>query len=243
MAFRNSLLVLAISILLGCQQTSMIAAYPAPNFNGPVVSQIAAPPTYQPTPIPTGPVASPTAPDTVPAAWIPPRNAEKRPWRWIVIHHSATPSGSAAKFDREHRAKGWDELGYHFVIGNGTMSGDGQIEVGPRWPKQKWGAHAKTPGNEYNDYGIGICLVGNFDVQRPTAAQQRSLARLVSYLMKTYRIPADRILAHGATKATDCPGRNISIAQIRKQATQVLTAQATPSGPRLASSTELLRDR
>jgi N-acetyl-anhydromuramyl-L-alanine amidase AmpD len=243
MAFRNSLLVLAISILLGCQQTSMIAAYPPPNFNGPVVSQIAAPSSYQPTPIPTGPVVSPAAPDTVPAAWIPPRNAEKRPWRWIVIHHSATPSGSAAKFDREHRAKGWDELGYHFVIGNGTMSGDGQIEVGPRWPKQKWGAHAKTPGNEYNDYGIGICLVGNFDVQRPTAAQQRSLARLVSYLMKTYRIPADRILAHGATKATDCPGRNISIAQIRKQATQVLTAQATPSGPRLASSTELLRDR
>lgn len=245
MAFRNSLLVLGILLLVGCQQTSMIAAYPAPSFNGPVVSQIATAPQYQPTPMPTAPATGNAKAQAVPAAWIPPRNAEKRPWRWIVIHHSATPTGNATKFDREHRAKGWDELGYHFVIGNGTMSNDGQIEVGPRWPKQKWGAHAKTPGNEYNDYGIGICLVGNFDVQRPTAAQQKSLARLVAYLMKTYNIPADRILAHGATKATDCPGRNVSIVTIRKQATQTLIAQGDPipSGTRLASNSELLRDR
>jgi 5-methylcytosine-specific restriction endonuclease McrA len=36
-------------------------------------------------------------------------------------------------FDRSHRDKGWDELGYHFVIGNGTSSGDGVVEVGTRW--------------------------------------------------------------------------------------------------------------
>src|SRR5205085_5735399 len=116
------------------------------------------------------------------------------------------------------RAKGWDELGYHFVIGNGTGSRDGQIEVGSRWPKQKWGAHAKTPDQQFNNYGIGICLVGNFDVDRPSPAQVRSLSRLVAFLMKTYNIPASHVIGHGETKPTDCPGRNMSVAQIRQMA-------------------------
>ena len=108
----------------------------------------------------------------------------------IVIHHSATPTGNADEFDKMHREKGWDELGYHFVIGNGTGSGDGQVEIGPRWVKQKHGAHAKVPGHpEYNDVGIGICLVGNFDVTRPTEAQMASLAQLVRFLMDRYNIP------------------------------------------------------
>jgi hypothetical protein len=92
-------------------------------------------------------------------------------WRWIVVHHSATVSGGAARFDKLHREKGWDELGYHFVIGNGTDTRDGQIEVGSRWVKQKRGAHTKTADNRFNDYGIGICLVGNFNYDRPTAEQ------------------------------------------------------------------------
>jgi len=92
-----------------------------------------------------------------------------RNWRHIVIHHSATATGSAASFDREHRERGWEGLGYHFVIGNGTGTGDGQVEVGYRWRNQQRGAHA---GNlEYNEYGIGICLVGDFapDGQPPRA--------------------------------------------------------------------------
>src|SRR2546423_1565105 len=130
--------------------------------------------------------------------------AQARSWKWIVIHHSATHSGGAATFDRMHREKGWDELGYHFVVGNGTDTRNGQIEVGPRWGKQKWGAHAKTADNRYNDFGIGICLVGNFDVDRPTDDQMKSLSKLVAYLMKTYHIPPDRVLGHGDTKPTDC---------------------------------------
>ena len=51
-------------------------------------------------------------------------------------------------------------LAYHFVIGNGTDTQDGQIEMGSRWLKQLQGGHVK---NHYiNEVGIGICLVGNF---------------------------------------------------------------------------------
>ncbi|MFQ5589758.1 MAG: peptidoglycan-binding protein, partial [Phycisphaerae bacterium] len=52
-------------------------------------------------------------------------------WTTIVIHHSATETGGASLFDRFHRKRGWDGLGYHFVIGNGTDTPDGLIEVGP----------------------------------------------------------------------------------------------------------------
>jgi len=140
-----------------------------------------------------------------------------------------------------HKQKGWDELGYHFVIGNGTNSGDGQVEVGPRWPRQKWGAHAKTPDNRFNDYGIGICLVGNFDIERPTAAQMNALAKLTAYLMQTYNISADHIVGHGDTKATDCPGRNLSIAQLRQMASRLAAADerapaATPAAQMLTAS-------
>ena len=51
-------------------------------------------------------------------------------WKYIIIHHSATDEGDSLAFDRYHQGKGWQEIGYHFVIDNGTKGkGDGQIEV------------------------------------------------------------------------------------------------------------------
>jgi N-acetyl-anhydromuramyl-L-alanine amidase AmpD len=145
--------------------------------------------------------------------WIP--KVSERQWQFIVIHHSATPTGNAAEFDKMHRDKGWDELGYHFVIGNGTGSRDGEVEIGPRWVKQKHGAHCKVTGHpEYNDVGIGICLVGNFDVTHPTEAQMASLARLVKFLMKRYNVPRGSVYGHGQLKPTDCPGRNFDYSDL-----------------------------
>ncbi|MBN2712959.1 MAG: hypothetical protein JXR97_11105, partial [Planctomycetes bacterium] len=73
------------------------------------------------------------------------RAASLRPdWRYIVIHHSSTASGNAAKFDREHRSGEHpmeNGMAYHFVIGNGNGSEDGLVEVGERWKKQLPGGH------------------------------------------------------------------------------------------------------
>jgi hypothetical protein len=218
------LVVAALLAVGGCSSShpQLVEKLPPPNFNGPNLAPQAG--KKLPVVAQQAPVKRPApqvAQGGVPRDWTPPPGAQ-RSWRWIVIHHSATPSGSARTFDRMHREKGWDELGYHFVVGNGTDSADGQIEVGTRWAKQKWGAHAKTPNNEYNDHGIGICLVGNFDLERPTAQQSRSLAKLVAHLMKTYNVPASRVLGHQDTgKPTECPGRNLNIAAVRRMATQV----------------------
>ena len=243
----------------------MVQTLPPADFGGPALAGRPAPqqPVADATPAPPpAPVAPPTryprrpltmpapAAAGVPSNWLPP--APARRWNWIVIHHSATATGGSAAFDRMHRAKGWDEMGYHFVIGNGSDTRDGLVEVGSRWHKQKHGAHAKTPDNRYNDFGIGVCLVGNFDFARPSAEQLRSLSALVAHLMRTYHVPPERVIGHGSVKSTECPGRYLSVAEIRRRSTQILadagelppgSASAHAAADPIPAGTELLTDR
>ena len=166
-----------------------------------------------------------SAPHKAPArtlrSWHPRAARISSRWTTIVIHHSGTSSGGAKTFDRHHREhNGWDELGYHFVIGNGTATPDGFVEVGSRWHKQKHGAHCKTPDNYYNEHGIGICLVGNFDRTKPTARQMASLERLLRYLCTVCKISPRQITTHrGVTGKTRCPGRNLSLTALRRAMT------------------------
>jgi hypothetical protein len=135
-----------------------------------------------------------------------------------VIHHSATATGGARAFDDYHRkVNGWDELGYHFVIGNGRGTADGMIEAGSRWHKQKHGAHCKTPDNYFNNHGIGICLVGDFTKAPPSAAQMASLDKLVRFLSSACRIPPAMVTTHGAvTGKTACPGNLFPLARFQR---------------------------
>lgn len=150
-------------------------------------------------------------------AWFPRGGRISARWTTVVVHHSATAVGGARSFDRTHRAKGWDELGYHFVIGNGSDTPDGAVEVGSRWHKQKHGAHCKTPDNYFNEHGIGVCLVGDFTRNRPTPRQLASLERLVAFLCDRCRISPDRVTTHGqVTHKTACPGTNFPIGSLRR---------------------------
>lgn len=155
---------------------------------------------------------------TVPRDWLPAGRRISSRWRTIVLHHSGTKSGGARSFDKYHREKkGWDELGYHFVIGNGTSTADGMVEVGPRWRKQKHGAHCKTPNNYFNEHGIGICLVGDFTASRPTAKQMASLDNLLRFLCTKAEIPYSRVTSHGeVNRKTRCPGRHFPMARLRR---------------------------
>ncbi|MBU1087687.1 MAG: N-acetylmuramoyl-L-alanine amidase [Candidatus Omnitrophica bacterium] len=140
-------------------------------------------------------------------------------WKYIIIHHSATDSGSALGFDKSHQARGFNRgLGYDFVIANGTADKlDGQIEVSPRWIKQEDGAHCKA-GN-MNCRAIGICLVGNFSQERVSLKQIDSLIYLVNRLRKYYKIPKKNILGHGQVKGanTECPGSKFPWADFKSK--------------------------
>jgi N-acetyl-anhydromuramyl-L-alanine amidase AmpD len=140
-------------------------------------------------------------------------------WKYIIIHHSATDEGSALAFHRSHLAKGWDKgVGYHFVIDNRSSGkSDGEIEATPRWIKQLDGAHCKA--SDMNNKAIGICLVGNFDVEEVSSRQMASLVYLVKTLQDYYHIPSKNILAHGhvAGSNTHCPGKQFPWAKFKSR--------------------------
>jgi len=152
-------------------------------------------------------VKSPVAIDGI--VW-PQGMAHTRPWHYIIIHHSATPSGTVEGITQFHRDRGFQDVGYHFIINNGRSAGtrDGEISATARWTEQLPGAHTSVANRpEFNTEGIGICLIGNFEQHPPTPAQMTSLHLLVLALRDRCNIPLERILGHGEVKETQCPGR------------------------------------
>ena len=128
-------------------------------------------------------------------------------WRTITVHHSGTLQGNARLFDRDHRRRKMGGLFYHFVIGNGTKSPLGDVEVGWRWKKQ-------VPANR--PYDIQICLVGDFDQQDVQDGQFSSLVNLIRVLQEQYGIPVSAIRRHNDIqgKHTDCPGRRFPFSRL-----------------------------
>lgn len=129
--------------------------------------------------------------------------------RAIVVHHTATPRVSEfqghetlraiQKFHQEER--GWDDIGYHFVIGPNGWIYEGRA---PRCV----GAHVRR----HNEGSVGISLIGNFEPgeDRVPAAAWRSLRCLVRRLRKEFGIPAGRIYGHrDFNSGTACPGEGL----------------------------------
>jgi len=134
-------------------------------------------------------------------------------WRFIIVHNSGTRQGNARIFDYYHRnvRRMSNGLAYHFVIGNGTSSGNGEIEVGSRWRRQINGGHVHS--DYLNNISLGICLVGDFNRDQPTRAQLDSCEELIRYLrdrcgkVERHDIPVRPHREMNPPRwPTDCPG-------------------------------------
>lgn len=137
-------------------------------------------------------------------------------WDTIVAHHSAIKYGNADVYDRAHRRRGMQNgLAYHFVIGNGIDSGDGEIEIGPRWTNQLLGGHVRS--YEVNLTAIGICLVGNFEVNHPTPRQLTAFTQLVEWLQREVLHRKTRFAGHKDIEKNLCPGRNFPLAAMHER--------------------------
>lgn len=135
-------------------------------------------------------------------------------WKRIVIHHSATPVDDALNMHQVHlkQRRMKNGLAYHFVISNGSRkASDGEIYIGGRWKKQLDGGHMKQ--SSLNKTGIGICLIGNFELGPPTSKQLNSLEALCRHLMKNCRIPYSSVTTHKLLHPnhTKCPGKCFSL--------------------------------
>ena len=140
-------------------------------------------------------------------------NVRRDNWKRIVVHHSAIKYGNAKKYDAAHRQRGMQNgLAYHFLIGNGIDSGDGEIEIGPRWKKQLLGGHVRS--YNINLTAIGICLVGNFEQTHPSKKQLDAFTQLMDWLQRDVLKKKTHFAGHKELKGeqTVCPGKNFPLA-------------------------------
>ncbi len=138
----------------------------------------------------------------------------------VVVHHSAIPTALDYKgaetiqaIQRYHiDGKGWSDIGYHYLIApDGSAIYEGR-------PADKIGAH--TGGNPPagverifgNTGSIGICLIGNYDIEKPSREGLHTLAVLIADLCERYEINTAAIFGHcecWSSPPKTCPGKNL----------------------------------
>lgn len=123
----------------------------------------------------------------------------------IIVHCSATPEGrdyTAKDIDSWHRARGFNGIGYHWVVYR-----DGRVVKGRS--ESQAGAHCKG----YNARSIGICYIGGVasDGKTPkdtrTTAQREALQILIRELLIKY--PGATIHGHNEFAAKACPSFDV----------------------------------
>ena len=133
----------------------------------------------------------------------------KRRIDYIAVHCTGTPEGQNKTVDqirREHKAKGWSDIGYHYVVyRDGTLHLGRDVDIS--------GAHVSG----YNPNSIGVVYVGGLE-NKPGVAYEKLKAKdtrtnaqkavLMSLLMDLRKLyPMANIQGHrdfpGVKK--DCP--------------------------------------
>jgi hypothetical protein len=191
------------------------------------------------------------------------KDADGNAYRWtrtysprvklLVVHHTAVAVGGDDRSGAERiRAlyayhannRGWGDIGYHYLLDE-----DGRIYEGRSGGKFVVGGHAYC-----NNVGtVGISLLGNFDVEKPTQAQAKSLQWLLQKLGEDYQIDLSaNVTFHGKTMPTivghrdllqtDCPGHSLyaGLSSIRRHAadgdTEASVNFPSPTAPRSSKS-------
>lgn len=128
----------------------------------------------------------------------------------IILHCSATPEGkdyTVAQIRQWHLARGFSDVGYHYVIYR-----DGSVHRGR--PENQVGAH--TTG--HNPHSIGICYIGGCAATKNakgdyppkdtrTPAQRAALVSLVAEMRKKY--PGATVHGHNEFANKACPSFNV----------------------------------
>ena len=127
----------------------------------------------------------------------------RRKTDYIALHHAAASSASASDVDRWHKQNGWTGIGYHFYVRKSGIIYRGR-------PLTAIGAHVSGK----NDVSIGICAEGNYTTEQMPDAQKRAIAELLDYL-KTNFYPNAEIVGHREIGASDCPGKNYPLAELK----------------------------
>lgn len=225
---RRELLARGLSLAAGLAGLSALAALAGCSGSTNLVGRPIPPdPTVRPIPggigqsrgpgLATGPLGSPAT--SLPAGIIPrSRWATQGPnpalanrmgrVQRITVHHDAigpftdTSSTAAAgrleSIRRSHVSNEWADIGYHYAIDPAGRVWEGR-------PLSLQGAHVKdqNPGN------LGIVVLGNYELQRPTPQAMRALDTLLASEMRRHGVPLREVRTHREMAPTACPGRHL----------------------------------
>lgn len=120
--------------------------------------------------------------------------------REIIIHCSATVAGrhvTVKEITAWHRARGFRDIGYHYVVYL-----DGTVHAGR--PVEQARAHCRG----HNAHSIGVCYIGGLNsAGRPcdtrTNAQKKALSALIAILKAQH--PTATVHGHNEFARKACP--------------------------------------
>jgi len=144
-------------------------------------------------------------------------------WNKVIVHHSASEDHgtldyrSIRKFhtDPVPQGRGWRDIGYHAVV---ELTAGRYITI-PGRSTEMIGAHCP----EQNSQALGICLVGNFDIEAPPQQQLEEAADTIAGWCIRFGIPAHQIFRHRDFKSTACPGAQFPLVQLRSMVQHRIT--------------------
>jgi SpoIID/LytB domain protein len=142
--------------------------------------------------------------------------------RGVIVHHTAgsnsytkAQSASIVRATQAYHVKSrkWCDLGYNFLVDK-----YGQIFEGRRGGMDRSVRAAHSGNAAVNTYAMGVSMMGNYDVVKPTAALKDSMVKLIGWRMGTNYLKAkgtyslggktlNMIAGHRDVLQTACPGR------------------------------------
>ncbi|XP_017470706.1 PREDICTED: peptidoglycan-recognition protein SB1-like [Rhagoletis zephyria] len=159
---------------------------------------------------------------TIRSAWqaasplhAPTRNGRVDGVSHVLIHHTATPAAACRRnanacaatvraTPRTHQqGRGWDDIGYNFLIGGS----DDRAEI---YEGRGFDVVGGTHAVDYNARSVGIALIGDWTDTLPPSAMLVKLQKLiiygvqVGYIHRSYALPG-----HRQVKGTYCPGNRL----------------------------------
>ena len=155
--------------------------------------------------------------------------------KYIGVHHSLSGFGDGRTIIRWHTqpepkgGRGWTFPGYQAVICNGyrtsaeMIAGKYDAALDGHMDTLLSDMLASNGCKNCNAHSLHVCMIGNFDEERPTEKQMKKLIEELAYWCGKYQLdPLKAILGHhemqvliGEKHTKTCPGRNVNMSVIR----------------------------
>lgn len=139
----------------------------------------------------------------------------------LIVHITAGGNSSFESILNGHLAKGWKDIGYHFLIIDGEIYEGRDLEV--------IGAHCSAKNKNVGTIGYAFDNKGNdFKADAEygeyiSEADQAALERLTAYLIQQFGLSIDKVSGHNDyDKGKACPCFKVRKAKVFKERVQEL---------------------